>query len=426
MASTTTIDRNLTVTAKKLGVSLASLLKANPQLRNPNLIRAGTQLRVPSRRKVSARESAQQLARVFAQPSSGSVSAVPAATIGAPDRQIGTAPSTAQAVPDFQFDPQLAPSAATPGGREIRHRPAAGGQAATDTLDPRLAARSRLAGVTTPRPTGTPPAFLQAVDRFEGEIPTPGPGTTMTPGATAQHLLAGAARFLYGNLQTFAGQGPPDVAAGAARLQGATREALERPGYIRPFALADEKAPNTLRSASVDDDPIVMTELIRNADGTVTRKPLTRSQMEERLSTPQDVVLSQSINGRTYNLTASDIAYGARLTGQALFEFRKQEDPSLRPSLVSNVSAYNLLGMGETLTGTPVSSVEDMMTKLGYTLVGDFWVVNDPFSSPRVFESPSLSRERRRGGGGGRVGRGPSGFGRSPSNLYNWHIRITV
>ena len=63
--ATTTINKNLTQTARDLGVSLGALLAANPQLSNPNAIRAGTKLRIPGRRQLSASANARQMARVF-------------------------------------------------------------------------------------------------------------------------------------------------------------------------------------------------------------------------------------------------------------------------------------------------------------------------------------------------------------------------
>ena len=66
-----TINKNLTQTARDLGVSLGALLAANPQLRDPDNIRAGTQLNVPGKRKLSARSNARQMSRIFSLSSTG-------------------------------------------------------------------------------------------------------------------------------------------------------------------------------------------------------------------------------------------------------------------------------------------------------------------------------------------------------------------
>ena len=59
-----TINKSLSQTARDLGVSLASLMAANPQIRNPNAILAGTQLNEPNEPDVGAKETAAQMQRM--------------------------------------------------------------------------------------------------------------------------------------------------------------------------------------------------------------------------------------------------------------------------------------------------------------------------------------------------------------------------
>src|SRR3990167_8854838 len=102
--ATTVISGNLSQTARELGVSLSALLAANPQLSNPNIIRAGTLLNVPGQDNLSAQESAAQLARVFSNPlvsgaSAGSLTGVPGTSFVGTAEQGFTQPTAAGTAP---------------------------------------------------------------------------------------------------------------------------------------------------------------------------------------------------------------------------------------------------------------------------------------------------------------------------------------
>ncbi len=150
-----TINKTLTQTARDLGVSLGALLAANPGL-DPDNIRAGTELNEPGNRTISASENAKQMSRILSLSSTGVAggptfgelqsgfapppqaphptgqiqfgnTAAPATPAGVAATQTARASSMAdffvQRYGILSSDP-VNPNILTPGGREIRHRPA--------------------------------------------------------------------------------------------------------------------------------------------------------------------------------------------------------------------------------------------------------------------------------------------------------------
>ncbi len=467
--ATTTINKNLIQTARDLGVSLGALLRANPQLSNPNLIRSGTKLNVPGRRRVSARENARQLARVFSSPQAGASSASTPAAAGpaAPAVTPGTAAFYSQGnLPIPRFTPGR-PTAVPSVSRGLDLQIGRPAGSASEALRNRAAANANRGRGSSVAPTaGLGDNFitrgLVAAGNRRGEA-LPGSenvGSVVQTAAQAFRRLPLIAAY-FGQQLLGDRNIPSSILPTPGSIQGSTgllNQAAQTPtgqfaaglagkdfnrfASVVPSLATIENIPsflsslqdtarapgNTLRPVAADSEEIFAYEFVRQPDGTMKRIPRTRAEMETRMSTPQEAVWSQSVNGKTYSLTPNDVAYAARMTGQALLNAAQKLDPNLRPNLVSNLSAYNLLGMGEMITGHPVESVEGMMTELGYTLVGDFWVRNDETS---VFTSVSAGfggSVSTGGGGTGRAGSGRGGgFGAQPRlGPFNWRVRITI
>ncbi len=525
-----TINKNLTQTARDLGVSLGALLKANPHLRDPDNIRAGTQLNVPRKRKLSARDNAKQMARIFSISSTGVKGDPTNADVARSEDRFAGYGGSVQGGGAGAVTLESGASLFDPTGKTLTG-------AAFDSGLPETNPELKQLGVTIDTQFGVDQGDRRVQsgpaaddDRFRS-IRAPGGGNIPKDSKAARNtrfdqplsdiLASGRNAFdkllglgnnpitkagiqFYSNIYDFASQAVafpgavvddfrqqelrgiaesggeiPQTPAGALVTQandavqdfiGSLGEALDS-DLLRnledtlgnrnlPFrgTTASSVSPNVPSSASLtttsaNDNPVVTRELIVAADGTRTWKLWRKDEWEKKMSTPQEVVISRSFDGsrldpdnpakRGYHdgvlgLTKGDIAYTANYTGKALLEFRRQSDPSIRPNMVATESAAALIGMANTLTGLDKEdwTQGEMMTELGYVLVGDFWIIDPSFvgaggSGIASFygNNAGLTAAQAsdgRGGGGGGTGRGSASGGGTNPGAWNWHVGITV
>ena len=479
------INKSLSQTARDLGVSLGALLAANPQLRDPDKIRAGTQLNVPGRRKVSARENARQMSRIFSISSTGVAGGPTNAQVAAG----GATTLPSQARPLGGGGIQLGRGDTS--GDVTKEQLDANAQARAEALaagfrgfDPTAGARARSAAVSARDPgagAAARSAAINAQDRGQTKDPRSrrfdrpvGLGVDFTRGFAGQFLGVTPAAQTLSAVRSFIDQASPFFADAAQEraepaefstalraeedlqaLVGSLGETLDSDllrnledtlgRRSQPFSTSAGGSRSASQTTTDrNDNPILYREFVRDPDtGELTIKKLWRQQdLEEHLRTPQDVVISRSLDGSLLDpdnpaerglnsgvlgLTKADIAYTANMTGKTLLEARRQNNDALKPNMVAVESADALKGMSEILTGIaePMSQ-QDMMTELGYILVGDFWIL-DPAAGGGQASFFGGNPGFRPGGGGTGTGRPsyPSGSAGSP-RAWNWHIGITI
>ncbi len=361
----TTINRNLTQTARDLGVSLGALLKANPQLRDPDNIRAGTRLNVPGKRKLSARDNARQMSRILSLSSTG---ATGGATFG--QLQSGTgAPAAANASAASTRDQSLVTltgDTAAPAPDSVR----------TSAQD--LAARL---GQDLPpgRPAGGPSAISQLfAQRYGVTQDDPDRGADQTVGGRdvfstiRQRTLTSAVSR--GDPRDF---GARDMSSLAA-TSGQANSAAESPKFISH-----------------------LNSLINSDDRNDRRRAERISQ-----NAPPDSPVALEFDVGTLIRERSE----GRLPGVA--SQRVWDEIAAR--------------MGTGITGT------ELLIQEGYIpspYQAEVWLLTDDlphYSALSTFGSSSFASRRANTGGGGSSSNGRYLGGSNVSNLYNWHVKITV
>ncbi len=370
-----TINKNLTQTARDLGVSLGALLKANPQLRDPDNIRAGTQIRVPSKRKISARDNAKQMSRIFSLSSTGVKGG---ATFGdlasARGEFAGATQPAAPASRDIQFGNTAAPATAA-------------GVAATQTARASSMADffAQRYGITPSAPTSrnlTPGGReIRHRPSAQGAPPTAGGG--------------GAAGF---------GGGTP--VPGAPPAVRGTPVPGGRGGDPRQLGIQDQSAlaSTSGQAGSAADSPEFISHLNRliNSDDRADR------QRAKRIS--------------LYAAPDSPVA----LEFDVASLIREADEGNLPAYASQRVWDEWAARMGTGLTGI------ELLIQEGYIpspYQSEVWMLTDDLPHYSALSTPgssSYSSRRANTRGGGSSGRGGYLGGSNVSNLYNWHVKITV
>lgn len=403
--ATVTISSNLSQTARELGVSLSALLKANPQLSNPNIIRAGTQLRVPEQRHqdLSPQESAVQLARVFSNPlvsgaSAGSITGVP-----------GTTPPVV--------------SAAVPGS------PAFGGSSLPAVTTPSNVAPN-VGGFFAPPPlTSTAAQGLAAYQASErGLVPT-------------SAGVVGGRDYRQGDLRP---EYVPTLAGGSSTPTGLAKVVGGIGGGI-VGAAAGIKA-NLLRArAGGEFDPIL--DFATVARGIALGVPQGADVIAGRVESGQPIMIGGPYVPTAEELRARGLTsdnrpirgaptrqtdYGWQ-SGQALLTAASTGRLEARPTYLTTSWAMDFRDIWDTLV-PGATTISEFMRGAGYQQLpgSSNWIRMDPttLSSGLGGGGGGFSGGGGGASGGGGGGGGGGGFASSRSDgegaLYNWHIRITV
>ncbi len=372
------INKNLTQTARDLGVSLGALLAANPQLRDPDNIRAGTQLNVPSKRKLSASSNARQMSRILSLSSTG---APGGATFGA--LQAGTTPeppAPSDAGP-IQFGSTAAP--ATTAG--IAETQAARAGSMADFFAKRYGITPATAG---PSPRNLTPGGREVFSTIRQQttaLPTGGGGGAAGfGGGTADPLTGQASQLTGDNFLLGGGRG----------------------GDPRQFGIQDQSAlaSTSGQPNSPADDPRFISHLnsLISSDDRADRR---RAEWIRRYAAP-DSPVALEFDVSTLIRERSE----GRLPGVAT------------QRIWDEIAAR----MGTGITGT------ELLIQEGYIpspYQSEVWLLTDDLPHYSALSTPgSSSYAARRGntGGGGVSGRGGYVGGSNISNLYNWHVKITV
>lgn len=396
-----TINKNLTQTARDLGVSLGALLKANPQLRDPDNIRSGTSLNVPGKRSLSAKDNAAQMSRVLSLSSTGVAGGATFGELagGAPPPvadpatplaggiQLGdtAAPATAEGIAETQaargsslaefFAARYGVTSKTPSDRRFRRD---GRRFGLPAVPPTRPSTSSVA----PSGTAANAAVINSLGLPPASTAVPGlrPGSQQAPSFSVAHLPPGSQEAPYfftggrgGDPRLF-GIDEDNGERQVASTSGQTGSAADSPSFLQH-----------VQSLSVSDDPLEN----RRA-----------RWMSQHAGPDSPVTLEYLVGNTLRERSEGNMAANAS-------EFIWDEIALRR-------------GLGE--------SGPELLVSEGYIphpLYVGLWVRQDSLgTSYSAYASPGTSSYSSRRTGRGSGGSSPYTGGSSAVSLYSWHIKI--
>ena len=415
MASVT-ISGNLSQTARELGVSLSALLAANPQLSNPNIIRAGTQLRVPGRDNLSPAESATQLARVFSNPlGSGQLPNVNwygAAPPNAPQTAAGggTTPAASASVYQDRYD-QMNAGAPVLGQAFAREGAALTPQGTVSTA----ALRTTAPYVSPYGRTGPTRSAVGPTST----VPTPaetiiGRGLGGLGGA-----VTGGVAAIYGTLA--------EMASRRGTAEASTNPVVDLVSNLRQNLFTGILG-GALQGADAGQASMLTARGGALPGGSSIQTPEQAQRVDTVIAAAGGPVTggrgSQGSRGRLDTITP------AWQMARELLNAANEGDLTLRPSYLTTGWAMEIRNLWDRLA-PGVTTLSEFMNGIGYQQVpgSTKWVrMDEPTLSGGLggggFGGGGGSGGGRGGGGGG--GGFSSGRASGDSALYNWGIRITV